>query len=94
MSKKKNHKTKKNTAKKSQINKPKQASNISKSNIKSNIKPKEEKENISPVVTINSGPDNSPFDTTMLKALAGIFLLAALGGWLSTKFYNLRLQKA
>jgi len=59
-----------------------------------NNKPKED--NVSPIVTtINNGPgNNSPFDTAMLKALAGIFLLAILGGWLSAKFYNLRLQKA
>jgi hypothetical protein len=54
------------------------------------------KENdILPVVTTNNDPAGySPFDTAMLKALAGIFLLAILGGWLSAKFYSLRLQKA
>lgn len=50
---------------------------------------------VSPIVTTGNDTDNnSPFDAAMAKALAGIFLLALLGGWLSTKFYNLRLQKA
>ena len=63
-----------------------------KDNLDSN-QPKEN--NIFPIVVPNNDTDNnSPFDAAMLKALAGIFLLALLGGWLSTKFYSLRLQKA
>jgi hypothetical protein len=53
------------------------------------------KNSIAFIVTTNKDPgNNSPFDVTMLKALAVIFLFAILGGWLSAKFYTLRLQKA
>ncbi len=59
-----------------------------------NSNPSKEKQ-VSPFIsTGNDTINNSPFDTAMLKALAGIFFLALLGAWLSTKFYNLRLQKA
>jgi hypothetical protein len=57
---------------------------------------KSKEKNIFPIVTtVNDDTgNNSPFDAAMVKALAGIFLLALLGGWLSSKFYNFRLQKA
>jgi hypothetical protein len=54
-----------------------------------NKKPKEN--NIIPVVTNNN--DNSPFDMQMVKALAGIFLLALVGGWLSCKYASYRTKK-
>lgn len=58
-----------------------------------NINQPKEKQ-ISPIVTTSYDTDtDSPFDTSMLKALAGIFLLALLGAWLSAKFYTLHLQK-
>ncbi|MGG9963625.1 hypothetical protein [Ferruginibacter sp. SUN106] len=55
-----------------------------------NKKPKEN--NITPVITNNN--DNSPFDMQMVKALAGIFLLALLGGWLSWKYAGYRNKKS
>ncbi|GAB2815238.1 hypothetical protein [Ferruginibacter profundus] len=56
----------------------------------SHKKPKEN--TIIPVVTNNN--DNSPFDRQMAKALAGIFLLALLGGWLSWKYAGYRNKKS
>ena len=56
-----------------------------KTTIKDNSKPKE---NSIPIIVTNdnNSGENSPFDAAMAKALAGILLLALLGGWLSWKY--------
>ncbi len=60
--------------------------------IKNNDKPKEN--SIPTVVTpSNDAPPASPFDTAMIKALAGILLLAFTGGWLSWKYGNYLTKK-
>ena len=53
--------------------------------IKNNDKPKE---NSIPTIVApgNDSTPNSPFDASLAKALAGILLLALIGGWLSWKY--------
>lgn len=55
---------------------------------------KEMKNNIIPVTMIDNGSGNpgSPFDKTLGLMLGTILLLALVGGWLSWKLYQPRLQ--
>jgi len=51
------------------------------------------KQNIVPLVVSYEKPgNNSPFDRELVLMLGTIFLVSLLGGWLSWKFYQPRLQ--
>jgi len=45
-----------------------------------------------PFVITNDPPEGPPFDTQLVLMLATILLLSLMGGWLSWKFYQPRLQ--
>lgn len=49
---------------------------------------------ILPVVINDGNNNNSPFDAQLIVMLTSILVLALLGGWISWKFYQPRLQKA
>ena len=55
---------------------------------------KEEKNNIIPVSFTDDNNNNSPFDRKLLLMLGSILVFSLLGGWLSWRFYQPRLQKA
>lgn len=57
-------------------------------------KKKEQKNNFVPVSFTGDDNNNSPFDSKLLLMLGTILVLSLLGGWLSWKFYQPRLQKA
>jgi hypothetical protein len=52
------------------------------------------KNNIVPVSFTGDDSNNSPFDMKLLLMVGAILVLSLLGGWLSWKFYQPRLQKA
>jgi len=59
-----------------------------------NIKEKAKENNILPIVPANSNTiNNNTFDRQMIQALAMIFLLALLGGWLSWKIASRNSKK-
>lgn len=49
---------------------------------------------ILPIVINDNNNNNSPFDAQLVVMLGSILVLALLGGWMSWKFYQPRLQKA
>jgi hypothetical protein len=58
-----------------------------------NKKPVVKKHNILPLVITDDNPgNNSPFDVQLALMLGTILLLSLLGGWLTWKFYQPRLQ--
>lgn len=61
---------------------------------KKNKDKKNQKNNIVPVSFTGDDNNNSPFDRKLLLILGAILVLSFLGGWLSWKFYQPRLQKA
>ncbi len=54
--------------------------------------PVDKKLNLVPVITINDDNNNSPFDSQLALMLGAILLLSLLGGWLTWKFHQTRLQ--
>ena len=58
-----------------------------------NNKPADKKQNILPLVITDDKPNNGPpFDMQLALMLGTIMLLSLLGGWLSWRFYQPRLQ--
>ena len=58
-----------------------------------NNKPADKKQNILPFVITNEPPNNDPpFDMQLALMLGALLLLSLLGGWLSWRFYQPRLQ--
>lgn len=57
-----------------------------------NKKNGDRKLNFTPLIDVHKGDDNSPFDMKMLLMLGTILLLSLLGGWLSWKYYQPKLQ--
>jgi hypothetical protein len=59
-----------------------------------NNKPADKKQNILPLVITDDPPNNNPpFDMQLALMLGTILLLSLLGGWLSWRFYQSRLQQ-
>jgi len=59
-----------------------------------NNKPADRKQNILPLVITDDPPTNDPpFDIQLTLMLGMILLLSLLGGWLSWRFYQPRLQQ-
>ena len=58
-----------------------------------------EKNNYNEIVNLsslndNNNTNNSPFDVQLVVMLGSLIALSLLGGWMSWKFYQPRLQKA
>lgn len=58
-----------------------------------NKKTKNKKNNSIPFTIINDNNNHSPFDMQLALMLGMILLLSLLGGWLSWRFYQPRLEK-